>query len=827
VRAQQEEKNMKLWIQSSALTAAAGCAIALSFSAASADDCGPLFTDAVYADNIIQPAGIVFGDVDGDGILDMVSADAELGAGVHLGLGEGKFGPRVDYEMGIYIPDLGSGVSDITLGDLNGDGKLDLVTCGFQYDSDSCSSSSCCSSSSSCGGDDHPHGPLTYINNQVSYRLNNGDGTFGARTELPVLFDPQDVSLVDLDGDGDLDISCVQFDAFFGLVTWMNDGSASFGPMNQWQTSFGPTAVEGADVDGDGDNDILIARSFSHVLDVMLNDGAGTLAAPIAYPLSSARPGGMDVGDIDNDGDIDVAITVDSGSRLNVFTNDGSGVFTRANISTGSDPTCVRFADVDDDGDLDALVASAITRTINTHLNDGSGSFGPREFIPVAGVNKFDVADVNDDGLVDVGMSNYLFNGSFSVRLNTPNGLDALQDDYLPVSDPNKMSMFDFDSDGDLDIAVGRISSLSPNLAVMVNAGDGTYSTQIDLFTETNPYPATGDVNADGHPDIVTANLSGQSMSVFLNNGAGGFDAPVKLELGGLPRGSELADLDNDGDLDFVTNIGAADIIVLLFNDGAGAFGSRVDLAAPGNPGVPLVRDFDSDGNMDIIVSQFALDSVSIYMGNGDGTFDPPIVYGVDEEPGSVEVGDLDGDGDLDFITNNARSSSDYDVTISVRFNNGSGVFSGSQSIDAPGQSIYGLHIGDADDDGNMDILAGGTNFTVFRNNDGNATNWSSESFTDGRDVRSLQTVDINEDGATDLITLQRTGYVRVHYGSACDGAGCPADFTGDGALDIFDVFAYLDLFNASDLAADFTSDGVLDIFDVFAFLDSFNAGCP
>ena len=51
----------------------------------------------------------------------------------------------------------------------------------------------------------------------------------------------------------------------------------------------------------------------------------------------------------------------------------------------------------------------------------------------------------------------------------------------------------------------------------------------------------------------------------------------------------------------------------------------------------------------------------------------------------------------------------------------------------------------------------------------------------------------------------------------------CTADLTGDGNLDIFDVFAYLDLFNAGNLAADFTGDGTLDIFDVFAFLDAFN----
>jgi len=55
----------------------------------------------------------------------------------------------------------------------------------------------------------------------------------------------------------------------------------------------------------------------------------------------------------------------------------------------------------------------------------------------------------------------------------------------------------------------------------------------------------------------------------------------------------------------------------------------------------------------------------------------------------------------------------------------------------------------------------------------------------------------------------------------------CPADLDGDGDLDIFDVFTFLNLFNIQDPAADFNNDSVFDIFDVFAFLDAFNAGCP
>ncbi|MCA9302762.1 MAG: hypothetical protein KC996_01420 [Phycisphaerales bacterium] len=55
----------------------------------------------------------------------------------------------------------------------------------------------------------------------------------------------------------------------------------------------------------------------------------------------------------------------------------------------------------------------------------------------------------------------------------------------------------------------------------------------------------------------------------------------------------------------------------------------------------------------------------------------------------------------------------------------------------------------------------------------------------------------------------------------------CPADLVDDGLLDIFDVFAFLNAFNAGSLEVDMNGDGLLDIFDVFEYLDAFNAGCP
>ncbi|MCA9302604.1 MAG: hypothetical protein KC996_00630 [Phycisphaerales bacterium] len=91
-----------------------------------------------------------------------------------------------------------------------------------------------------------------------------------------------------------------------------------------------------------------------------------------------------------------------------------------------------------------------------------------------------------------------------------------------------------------------------------------------------------------------------------------------------------------------------------------------------------------------------------------------------------------------------------------------------------------------------------------------------------------LYTIDPASGSATDIGVIEGDGtWDGVTLVIDTAAASCPADFTGDGELDIFDVFAFLDAFNAMDPAADFTGDGSFDIFDVFAFLDAFNAGCP
>ncbi len=86
-----------------------------------------------------------------------------------------------------------------------------------------------------------------------------------------------------------------------------------------------------------------------------------------------------------------------------------------------------------------------------------------------------------------------------------------------------------------------------------------------------------------------------------------------------------------------------------------------------------------------------------------------------------------------------------------------------------------------------------------------------------------------NEDAGDYYYTCRITGHLGMTGKIVIveGAAACPADFTGDGQLNFFDVSAFLSAFGSMDASADFTGDGQFNFFDVSAFLSAFGAGCP
>src|ERR1039458_8757015 len=163
---------------------------------------------------------------------------------------------------------------------------------------------------------------------------------------------------------------------------------------------------------------------------------------------------------------------------------------------------------------------------------------------------------------------------------------------------------------------------------------------------------AIGDVNHDGHPDIVVANLdqNGSSptgeVSVLLGNGDGTFQAPLSYSSGGFGSQSvAIGDVNGDGNLDLVVGSVCQDkgcsngygAVSVLLGNGDGTFQAPVSYSSGGYDGTSVaIADVNGDGRLDVIVANFCHDincygyspgGVSVLLGNGDGTFQAPVIY--------------------------------------------------------------------------------------------------------------------------------------------------------------------------------------------------------
>ena len=189
---------------------------------------------------------------------------------------------------------------------------------------------------------------------------------------------------------------------------------------------------------------------------------------------------------------------------------------------------------------------------------------------------------------------------------------------------------------------------------------------------------------------------------------------------------------------------------------------------------------------------------------------------------GQGNVGGGLGDNDVDGGTTSLVSNQIYltgteSATISYArwYSNNAGA--------SPNADIFQVFV--SDDDGANYVLVE----TVGPTGAGTSGGWIETAFNVADFVNLTSTVRVKfvaSDLGDGSIVEAAIDDVRI-LGVSCAADTCPADLTGDGVLDFFDVSAFLSAYNAQDPAADFTGDGSFDFFDVSAFLNAFNAGCP
>ena len=319
-----------------------------------------------------------------------------------------------------------------------------------------------------------------------------------------------------------------------------------------------------------------------------------------------------------------------------------------------------------------------------------------------------------------------------------------------------------------------------------------------------------GDVNGDGHPDVVVTNSSSSSVTVLLGKGDGTFEAPVSYNPGGgNPWSVAIKDVNGDGRPDLVVANYFGGVGVLIGN-GDGTFQTPVTYNSGGALLFSVkVADLNGDGKLDMVVAHWCPSSgdcshgvVGVLLGNGDGTFQPPVIYNSSGyQAYSVAIADVNGDGSSDLVVaNNCQSAGHCGIgSVSVLMGNGDGTFQAPVSYSAGGSGTESVLIGDVNGDGHPDLVLangcpgfeqctnGGVVSVLLGNGDGIFQAPVSYS-SGGLKAFSVAIGDVNGDGYPDLAVANvLSNSVGVLLGNG-DGTFQPAITYDSGGIGAYSV---------------------------------------
>jgi len=361
------------------------------------------------------------------------------------------------------------------------------------------------------------------------------------------------------------------------------------------------------DLDGDNRLDALAIRQGSQnspaaaSLFLAKSDGSIRSGVPSA---ASVTPAFFDSGDIDGDGLLDLVALDNSAGAATVLLATGVGTFDVAGtFELPANPSVVRLRDADGDGIRD-IVAVNVDGIVSVLPGLVGADFGSRTDYDLGGAyTGLDVADVNQDTIPDLLLTESI-DSVVAVFLGQGSGQYGPRQDFAVGTGGGWVEAVDVNNDGIVDAVVGAQSQEA--ISVLLGVGDGTFGNRSDYSVTGVPgVIESADINGDGNVDLVSRNVVGFDdgvLSVFLNDGAGGFgdlreiDGPAEFDFGGFAIG----DVNADGHLDIVGASFLHGVVVRFLGDGTGAFGEAAQYVVPGP--LPLtLADTNLDGRLDVI----------------------------------------------------------------------------------------------------------------------------------------------------------------------------------------------------------------------------------
>ena len=339
------------------------------------------------------------------------------------------------------------------------------------------------------------------------------------------------------------------------------------------------------------------------------------------------------------------------------------------------------------------------------------------------------------------------------------------------------------------------------------------------LTTGTNPdFVVTGDLNNDNFQDLVAANFTDGTLSVFLGGGLGSFGTPSIVPVGKGPTwiatGNFNAKTNTGGIIDLAVANQVDNSVSILLGNGDGTFtaapSSPLLLPSGASPTSIAVGDFNGDGFADLAVVNMGANTVSIFLGNGDGTFQTPTTIVTGSAPTSIVAAAFNPSAPsiIDLAVTNST-----DNTLEVFVGNGDGTFKTGVTY-ATGVTPNFVATADLDVDGNLDLAVTDSGVATGSNNVGNSVSiflgngdgtfikpgGTRLDFPAGTNPTSVTIADFNDDSLPDLV-VTATGDdsfalllgaggglfdspIEVPVGTTPD-SGATADFNGDGLPDL------------------------------------------